>query len=237
MRIPDNLRRAERFRSLGNKENLLILRPSGGISPTRNASVTLNFNLSFGDFVPASSVHKVEDNRRLLRCGESVAMHSHARSRSQFSEHPIAFKSYAVVSRHCHLPASVSIGPESALRSVFRASCINNLSHNRHHGDVEKVPDARSAEMCVRKTDDCGVRFVIARAPVPLLRYARRPELDHAERHIRTHKNVSVSSGSNLQIHPFREVVPKRSGTSGSDEKSRRHHHFSEYLHIFNFRK
>ena len=42
-------------------------------------------------------------------------------------------------------------------------------AHDRHYGDVEKVSDARAAEMSMRESDYGRIAVVIARAPVPRL--------------------------------------------------------------------
>ena len=61
---------------------------------------------------------------------------------------------------------------------------------------------------------------MVAGTPVPLLRDAGRSELHHAERHVRSHEHMSVSTRSDLRVY---EVgVTFRSGAS-CQEQCRKH--------------
>ncbi len=145
----NEIHREERLRDLGGEKYLLFFGPAGGVPPSGDSPVALDPDVSGGGLVPAASVDKVEDNPRIVRFGESVAVHPDTFGGGQFGEHPVAFEGDAVVAGDGNLTGPVAVGPKPGFGGILRASGVGDASDDRHHGDVKEVADARPAEVGV----------------------------------------------------------------------------------------
>ena len=161
-------------------------------------------------------------------------MHSDVAGGSHFGSDPISGKRHAVISRSGNLLAAVGIGPQSRLLVLLPSAGVGQpLADNRHDSDIEKVSDARAAQMSVREAYYSGVAVMISGAPVPLLRDARRSELHHAERHVRPDKHMSVPAGSDLRIYKGGTgvILPADGPGCAPDGHNRRSKIYQVFLH------
>ena len=119
-------------------------------------------------------------------------MESHAVGRRHFGIDAVAGQEYLVVSGPCGFFRPVGIGPESGGRIVLPSAGVFHLAGNGHDGDVEEVADTGAAKVGVGESDDGGVRFMVAGAPVPALGDAGRAQLDHTVGDIGSYEHVAV---------------------------------------------
>ena len=174
-----------------------------------------------GDVIPAAAVLQVEDQVRVVRGRESVAVEAHAGGGGHFRRDAVALQGDAVVAGFADFPGAVRIGPGAGLRVVLRAAGGRGGAGRRHHRDVEQVADAGAAEVRVAEADDGAVAVVVAGAPVPFLRDAGRAQLHEAEGHIGAHEHVAVSARSDLRVHECGVVFGGRFSAAGGQQKGR----------------
>ena len=167
--------------------------------------------------VPAASVHQVDDYTLGLGCRGSlpctlrvqprialrvgVAVHSHSGCCGELRTDSVSGQGHTVISWGHDFLRTVGIGPQAGFLIGFTATSIGvSLSGHRHHCDIEKISYSGSAQMSVGESYDCRITVMVSRTPVPLLRDAGRSQLDEAERHVRTHEDVTMSAGADLRI-------------------------------------
>ena len=93
----DRLERVERLRELDDEEYLLCICPAIGVAMTNNATVALGLGIQILGTIPATTVHKVEDDCRLVACREGVAMQTTALGSCKLGEDVIACQRHRVV--------------------------------------------------------------------------------------------------------------------------------------------
>ena len=151
--------------------------------------------------VPATSVHQVDDYTLIFALRVGVAVHSHSGCCGELRTDSVSGQGHTVISWGRDFLCTVGIGPQAGFLIGFTATSIGvSLSGHRHHRDIEQISYSGSAQMSVGESDDCRITVMVSRTPVPFLRDAGRSQLDEAERHVRTHEDVTMSAGADLRI-------------------------------------
>ena len=174
-----------------------------------------------GDVIPAAAVLQVEDQVRVVRGRESVAVEAHAGGRGHFRRDAVALQGDAVVAGLADFLGAVCVGPGAGLRVVLRAAGGRGGTGRRHHRDVEQVADAGAAEVRMAEADNGAVAVMVAGAPVPTLRDAGRTELDQSEGHVGAHEYVPVATRSDFRVHIGGIVFGGRFSAAGGQENGR----------------
>ena len=157
--------------------------------------------------VPAAAVFQVEDHGGLFRRREGVAVQTHARRGRQLGPNAVARQRHRIVARPGNFLGPVGIGPKTRCRIILRAPGVGHLARDGHDGNVEQVADTRTRKVCVREADHRRIARVVARAPVPRLRNARRTHLHQAEGDVGSHEDVPVAARPDLRIDMARVIL------------------------------
>ena len=196
----------------------LVVGPARRISPALDRTVAACGDAAVGGPVPALPVFEVEDNARVVRCGEGVAAHSDARRGGQLDADAVAQQARGIVARCAPFVGSAETGPHARRRIAGRAASRRDFADDRHQRDVVQVADARAAQVRVAEPDDGRVGVIVAGAPVPCLRDARRTELYEPERDVGAHEDVSVVARADVGIDVLR-VILRHGGTACAAEQ------------------
>ena len=134
-------------------------------------------------------------------------MQTHALRGRQLGRNAVAHKRNRVITGFRDLPRTVGVRPQARGRVILLAAGIGHFTHDGHDGNVEQVAGARAAQMRVREADHRRIARMVARAPVPRLRNARRTHLHQAEGDVGTHEDVSVAPRADLRIDMARVIL------------------------------
>ena len=195
-----------RLGEFGPEEDLLVLGPSRREAVSAEglhvAGVVLDdLEAGVGDVIPAAAVLQVEDEVRVVRGREGIAVEAHTGGGGHFRRDAVALQGNAVIAGFADFLRAVRIGPGAGLRVFLRSAGGRGGAGRRHHRDVEQVADACAAEVRMAEADDGPVAVVVAGAPVPALRDAGRAQLHEAEGHVGAHEHVPVATRPDLRVH------------------------------------
>ena len=157
--------------------------------------------------VALSAVLQIEDHGCGVRRRERVAVQTHALRGRQLGRNAVAHKRNRVITGFRDLPRTVGVRPQARGRVILLAAGIGHFTHDGHDGNVEQVADARARKVRVRKADNGRIARVVARAPVPRLRNARRTHLHQAEGDVGSHEDVPVAACADLRIDMARVIL------------------------------
>ena len=157
--------------------------------------------------VPAAAVFQVEDHGCGIRRREGVAVQTHARRGRQLGPDAVARQRHRIVARPGNFLGPVGIGPQSRRRVCLLTPGVGHIARDGHDRHVEQVADARAAQMRVREADHRRIARMVARAPVPRLRNARRTHLHQAEGDVGSHEDVPVAACADLRIDMARVIL------------------------------
>ena len=208
----------EGLREFGVEVDALVVGPARRISPALDRTVAACGDAAVGGAVPALPVFEVEDDTRVVRCGEGVAAHSDARRGGQLDADAVAQQASGIVARRAPFVGAAETGPHARRRIAGRAASRRDFADDRHQRDVVQVADARAAQVRVTEPDDGRVGVIVAGAPVPCLRDARRTELYESERDVGAHEDVSVVARADVGIDVLR-VILRHGGTACAAEQ------------------
>ena len=215
-----------RLGEFGPEEDLLVLGPSRREAVSAEglhvAGVVLDdLEAGVGDVIPAAAVLQVEDEVRVVRGREGIAVEAHTGGGGHFRRDAVALQGDAVVAGFADFLGAVRVGPGAGLRVVLRAAGGRGRAGRRHHRNVEQVADAGAAEVRMAEADDGAVAVMVAGAPVPTLRDAGRAQLHEAEGYIGAHEHVPVSARSDFRVHIGGIVFGGGFSTASGQEKGR----------------
>lgn len=148
----------------------------------------------------------------------SVAAHSDARRGGQLDARCRSAAGEWHSSRRAPFVGAAETGPHARRRIAGRAASRRDFADDRHQRDVVQVADARAAQVRVTEPDDGRVGVIVAGAPVPCLRDARRTELYESERDVGAHEDVSVVARADVGIDVLR-VILRHGGTACAAEQ------------------
>ena len=134
-------------------------------------------------------------------------MESHARRGGHLGRNAVAHKRNRVITGFRDLPRTVGVRPQARGRVILLAAGISRFTHDGHDGNVEQVADTRTRKVCVREADHRRIARMVARAPVPRLRNARRTHLHQAEGDVGSHEDVPVALRADLRIDMARVIL------------------------------
>ena len=205
--IADGFEFFEGFRELRDKVDPLVLGPARRVTPARHRPVALLCEMRLRGLVPAAPVFQVEDHGCGIRRREGVAVQTHARRGRQLGPDAVARQRNRIVARPGNFLGPVGIGPKTRCRIILRAPGVGHIARDGHDRHVEQIADARAAQMRVREADHRRIARMVARAPVPRLRNARRPHLHQAEGDVGSHEDVPVAACADLRIDMARVIL------------------------------
>ena len=128
-------------------------------------------------------------------------MQSHACCSCHLGLYAVACEWYAVVAGFCNLLCAVGGRPQATAGYVIDATLIHHFAGHRHHGNIKKVANTGSAQVCMRETNYRSLVLMVARTPVPGLVDAGGSKLHHTERYACTHEHVSVSAAADERVY------------------------------------
>ena len=205
--IADGFEFFEGFRELRDEVDPLVFGPARRVTPARHRPVALLCEMRLRGLVPAAAVLQIEDHGCGVRRRERVAVESHARRGGHLGRNAVAHKRNRVITGFRDLPRTVGIGPKTRCRIILRAPGVGHLARDGHDRHVEQIADARAAQMRVREADHRRIARMVARAPVPRLRNARRTHLHQAEGDVGSHEDVPVAACADLRIDMARVIL------------------------------
>ncbi len=205
--IADGFEFFEGFRELRGEVDPLVFGPARRVAPARHRPVALLCEMRLRGLVPATPVLQVEDHGCGIRRRERVAVQTHARRGRQLGPDAIARQRNRIVARPGNFLGPVGIGPQSRRRVCLLTPGVGHIARDGHDRHVEQIADARAAQMRVRKADNGRIARMVARAPVPRLRNARRTHLHQAEGDVGSHEDVPVAACADLRIDMARVIL------------------------------
>jgi len=147
---------------------------------------------------------QIEQQVRRLAGREGVAMPAHAAAGGEFGAHAIVAERDGVVARLLDLGVVTEARAVAAAGHLLVAWIELHVTGDRHDQHVAHVRMPGAGEVRVGKTHDGGIVVLITRRPfvgVFEIRHRRiGRELDHAERHRGTGKQVAIASRSDAWI-------------------------------------
>ena len=179
---------------LGGKKHFLVFRPARGIAETRHQGRTLDLHSALAHLVPAYALVQIEHHEAILGVGrQCVTVHTGPLGGCQFHMNMVVEHHTVVAGAH----------PLGTMREQHLSLFLIQYGQESH---IAQFANTRSTEVHVAKTDDHTVGLMVARAPVPSAGMLVRSQLNHAKRHIGTHKHMSVATGSYSGIHQLGQI-------------------------------
>ena len=153
----------------------------------------------------ANGVLQVDDDAGIVAAaGEGEAIECGALRGSHLGHDAEAVEEDAVVARDGHFRL-VAIVAGNALTGEFYVAI------GRHEADVAQVAATGTAEVHLAEADNLLTRLVIAGAPVPARLELCGAGIDHAERHVGPHEDMSVVARTDSRVNVLCKVFRCRS--------------------------